>query len=703
MNGMNNAAFFPKLAWNNISKNKKIYLPYMLTTSGIIMMFYIVFHLNQDPEVTAFQSGTTLQFILGLGVIVVGIFSVIFLFYTNSFLMKRRKTELGLYNVLGLGKIHIARVVFWETVYMAVFSLVPGMGLGVLLSKIGQLGLFRLLNLEASYTFSVNFHVLGFTAAFFAVVFVLLFLFSLHQIGRSSARELLSSEKAGEKEPRANGMLAAVGVILLGAGYVISQIISDPMSAIGMFFIAVILVILGTYCCFIAGSVALCKLLRKNKTYYYKTNHFISVSSMIYRMKRNGAGLASICILSTMVLVMLSSTACMYLGGADAVEKNYPRDMMVKMTLYGGDMPEFQISADAVDAWLEETLQQQSVKAENLVSYRFGTYMVHQEGNTIESVPYGNFGESNMVMNVVTLEDYNASENQTAALKPGQVLVYDDTGRFAGETLNIFGREYQVAEILEEMAMQKSNFVGYSTLSVVTADMAEFSRIYEEQEKLQAASMKEQGVDPKAGDANSCSYSLVYTLGFDEDGMSEAQKDAVQGALDQLDDEGYAAVIEPALRQSGRDPFFSTLTLSADSSEDVRDAFYSLYGGMFFLGILLSITFLLGTVLIMYYKQITEGYDDQGRFEILRKVGMSDTEIRKTINSQVLTVFFAPLLAAGMHVLFAFHMIALMLSVFAITNTMLLALISLGVFLVFGVFYAAVYMATSRAYYRIVS
>ena len=243
-----------------------------------------------------------------------------------------------------------------------------------------------------------------------------------------------------------------------------------------------------------------------------------------------------------------------------------------------------------------------------------------------------------MVMSVVTLEDYNASENQTAALKPGQVLVYDDTGRFAGETLTIFGREYQVAEILEEMAMQKSNFVGYSTLSVVTADMAEFSRIYEEQEKLQAASMKEQGVDPKAGDANSHSYSLVYTLGFDEDDMSEAQKDAVQGALDQLDNDGYTAVIEPALRQSGRDPFFSTLTLSADSSEEVRDAFYSLYGGMFFLGILLSITFLLGTVLIMYYKQITEGYDDQGRFEILRKVGMSDTEIRKTINSQVLTV-----------------------------------------------------------------
>lgn len=700
---MNGMAFFPKLAWNNISKNKKIYLPYMLTSSGIIMMFYIVFHLNQDPEVTTFQSGTTLQFILGLGIVVIGIFSVIFLFYTNSFLMKRRKTELGLYNVLGLGKIHIARVLFWETVYIAVFSLVLGMGLGVLLSKIGQLGLFRLLNMKASYTFSVNVHVLGFTAAFFTVVFVLLFLFSVRQIGKSSARELLSSEKAGEKEPKANGLLAAAGVVLLGAGYVISQIINDPMSAIGMFFIAVILVILGTYCCFIAGSVALCKLLRKNKNYYYKTNHFISVSSMIYRMKRNGAGLASICILSTMVLVMLSSTACMYLGGAAAVEKSYPRDMMVKMTLYGGELPEFQTSADAVDHWLEDTLQQQSAAAENLVSYRIGTYMVHQEGNTVESIPYGNFGASNTVMNVVMLEDYNASENKTAALKPGQVLVYDDTGRFTGDTLTIFGREYQVAGILEEMSTQKSSFVGYSTLSVVAADKAEFSRIYGEQEKLQASSMKEKGVDSAADSANSYSYSLVYTLGFDEDGMSEAQKEAVQEALDHLDDDGYAEVIEPALRQSGRDPFFSTLTLSADSSEEVRDAFYSLYGGMFFLGILLSITFLLGTVLIMYYKQITEGYDDQGRFEILRKVGMSDTEIRRTINSQVLTVFFAPLLAAGLHVLFAFHMLALMLSVFAITDTLLLALISLGVFLLFAIFYAAVYMATSRAYYRIVA
>ena len=257
--------FYPKLAWTNIRKNKQVYLPYILTATGIVMMFYIVAHLAEDKEVASFPSGTTLQLILTLGMIVIGVFSVIFLYYTNSFLMKRRKTDLGLYNGLGMGKSHLARILFWETLYIAGISLGIGILAGILFSKVGQLGLFKILAVNASYTFRVYGNVVWITVLLFTAIFALIYLNSLHQIMKSSARELLSSNAAGEKEPRANFLLALIGVILLAAGYVLATIINNPLEAIGIFFIAVILVILGTYACFIAGSVALFKLLRKNK------------------------------------------------------------------------------------------------------------------------------------------------------------------------------------------------------------------------------------------------------------------------------------------------------------------------------------------------------------------------------------------------------------------------------------------------------
>lgn len=697
---MNGMAFFPKLAWRSIAKNKRIYLPYMLTASGIIMMFYIVFHLNQDPEIAGFTSGATLQLILGLGAVVIGIFAVIFLFYTNSFLMKRRKTELGLYNVLGLGKIHIARVLFWESLYMIIFSLILGMGLGALLSKIGQLGLFRLLNIEPSYTFSINFHVMGFTAVFFSIVFALIYVSSLRQISRSSARELLASGQMGEKEPRANILLALAGVILLGAGYVISQIIDNPMAAIGMFFIAVILVILGTYCCFIAGSVALLKLLRKNKNYYYKTRHFVSVSSMIYRMKRNGAGLASICILSTMVLVMISSTACMYLGGAAAVKAHYPRDMQVGIGMTGGEKAGYETAVEAVTDWAEKTCSSQGVRIENQTRYRFGRYYMKQTGNEMELVTNTNAQEMNLNLRVLPLEDYNISDGRAVSLNHDQVMVYDERGEFSGNTLKLFGKEYQVAEVLDSISAGKSANIGYNSIYVVVPDMAEFYRIYDAAEQLH---MKENSTSGQAEDPDWYAYALEYDFAFDGSQMSEEQMNSIETALYQLNDTGYEEAIAPVFTARHQEPVFATMAVVGTSSREARQSFYSLYGGMLFLGILLSITFLLGTVLIMYYKQITEGYDDQGRFEILRKVGMSDLEIRRTINSQVLTVFFAPLIIAGCHILFAFHMIALMLSVFGIMDAGLLAMITLGVFLVFGLFYAAVYLFTSKAYYRIVA
>ena len=701
--------FYPKLAWTNIRKNKQVYLPYILTATGIVMMFYIVAHLAEDKEVASFPSGTTLQLILTLGMIVIGVFSVIFLYYINSFLMKRRKTELGLYNVLGMGKIHIARILFWETLYIAGISLGIGILAGILFSKVGQLGLFKILAVNASYTFRVYGNVVWITVLLFTAIFALIYLNSLHQIMKSSARELLSSNAAGEKEPRANFLLALIGVILLAAGYVLATIINNPLEAIGIFFIAVILVILGTYACFIAGSVALFKLLRKNKNYYYKPNHFMSVSSMIYRMKRNGAGLASICILSTMVLVMISSTACMYIGGDDAIDATYPREM--DMTVYMGqtNRETFDVMVEGLDDWTQQVCEETGVTASRPIQYRMCTVYGFLEGNSLTFLSQSE-AEANLatekgikLVYLIPLDDYNKANETETRLNPGEALVYDAVGDFKETTLQIGGPDeeqtYQVKEVLETMAAKEDSIMGITDLYIVVPDMDDVYGFYEEMLRF------DEETAGKTGDTNDLyGASLRYWYGFD----TGLNLDGNSQLIDRLywvtiGNENQEAPLLQTFDKAGVTPDYETLSVTINSALGSKESFYGLYGGFFFLGILLSLTFLLATVLVMYYKQITEGYDDKDRFEILRKVGMSDQEIRKSINSQVLTVFFAPLVLAGIHIAFAFHMISLMLMVFAISNTTLLIQITVGAYLLFAVFYVAVYLATSKVYYRLVS
>lgn len=694
---------YSKLAWNNIVKNKQVYLPYILTATAIVMMFYIVAHLAEDKEVAAFPSGATLQLILSLGMVVIGIFAVIFLYYTNSFLMKRRKTELGLYNVLGMGKVHIAKILFWESLYITVFSLGIGISAGVLFSKVGQLALFKILSVETSYTFRVYGNVIVITAVLFTAIFALIYLNSLRQIAKSSARELLSSNVAGEKEPRANFLIAFAGAALLAGGYVIATIIDNPLEAIGMFFIAVILVILGTYACFIAGSVALFKLLRKNKNYYYKANHFMSVSSMIYRMKRNGAGLASICILSTMVLVMISSTACMYIGGDDAIDGAYPREIDMTVSMGETDRAAYDALVGGVDDWTEKMCKDAGASIENPVQYRICNAYGNLEENHLTFLSQARAEEylatekGIKLVYVIPLDDYNRANGQQRSLNDDEVLVYDTTGKFAEASLQLGEKgTYQVQDVLDSMAAKEDAIMGIADLYIVVPDMED---VYEIFHQMMTDDHK-QILTEEQYDAK-----LRYWYGFDT-GLTLDENSELTNALYGIS--GVEGQSVPPLAEYFEEagivnPNYETLGISISSSLEAKESFYGLYGGFFFLGILLSLTFLLATVLIMYYKQITEGYDDKDRFEILRKVGMSDQEIRKSINSQVLTVFFTPLIMAGAHIAFAFHMISLMLMVFAITNRALLIGITAGAYLLFAVFYILVYLATSKVYYRLVS
>ena len=406
--------FYPKLALTGIAKNKKTYVPYILTGIGMVMMFYIVTFLAKSDAVGALRGGNTVQGFLQLGTFVIGVFATILLFYTNSFLIRRRKKEFGLYNILGMGKGNIARIVIWESLIIAVVSIVLGLGCGLLFSKAAELFVSRIMNSTAGFGFTIDKNALFTTLSWFGPIFLLILLNSLRQIYMSKPVELMKSESEGEKPPKANWILALAGMLLLGGAYYLAITIDDPVTAMVMFFVAVVMVILATYLLFIAGSVTLCRLLQKNKRYYYKTNHFISLSSMVYRMKRNGAGLASICILSTMVLVMVSSTSCLYIGGESMLRQRYPRNLILNVN---ADCSDYMDYAQRV---FDDTLDNFQLEKENTVHYRHLSVSGVLQGDTVY------FDESKIrdysdvwQLFFIPLEDYNQTMGASETLAEG--------------------------------------------------------------------------------------------------------------------------------------------------------------------------------------------------------------------------------------------------------------------------------------------
>ena len=539
-------SLYARLAWDGIRKNKRLYLPYILTCVGAVTMYYMMRELRDSPLLESMKGGGSSWMILSLGTWVIAVFSLLFLFYTYSFLIRRRQREFGLYHVLGLGKRHITLLCTLETLLTAAIALVVGLAAGVGLSFAVELGLRSTMRAAVDFTFSINGGALLQTALLYLAIFLLILLSTLVKVGRGSAMSLLRSENYGEKPPKANVFVAVLGAVLLAVAYVMAVSIQEPLQAMLLFFAAVILVILATYLLFIAGSVALCKALQKNRNYYYQPRHFVSVSSMAYRMKRNGAGLASICILATMVLVMLSSSACLYFGAEDSLNATYPT--------------EFDVTVSVSDPATVPDLE----KALNEAGAPYGV-AVWQQG---------------------TLEQGEDGAEWSAAF---------DTG---------LSRERQLA------------------------------------------------------------------LGR-----------AISSALNNPE---------------------TTWGYSTAFRAEAADEFYGTYGSLFFIGIILSVLFICAAVLIIYYKQLCEGYEDQPRFAIMQKVGMTAADIRRSVISQLLTVFFLPLAGAALHMAFAFPMIRRMLLLFRLTNTGLFVATALISFAVLTVVYTLVYKATSNAYYRIV-
>ncbi len=675
-----NRGFYPRLAWTGMKQNRRLYLPYLLTCTGITAMFYILMGLSVSSVLPQMSGGRSTALIMSLGSVVIAFFALIFLFYTHSFLIRRRSREFGLYNVLGMGKGNIARILLWETLLTYAGTTVVGLALGVALSKLAELGLMNLLRSQISYTFTVNAVSLLITLALFAAVHGLIFLHALWQLHRVSAVALLHSESVGEKPPRARWLLAVLGLALLGGAYWLAVSIREPLEALLWFFAAVLMVIAGTYLLFISGSVALCRALQKNPRYYYRPSHFVSVSSMAYRMKRNGAGLASICVLATMVLVMLSSTTCLYFGQEDAVNARYPHDIAV--TVYGDEHLMDKTELEELRRGVESAVFNFGGEASNVAEYREVSLSGLLDGGNLIVDAAGAYAmDSTHVIQVhfVPLEEYNAVTGQSLTLEDGQVYVAALRMDFNADTLSVDGgmtRHVMKREITPLDGAAVADIT--PSLTVVVKD---FERFVPE---LQGYLSDKYGWYPSA----------YWNYGFDTD-LPENQQANTDDVTPNLTDALYAHL--------GRVSSDWGVGVSVESKAGNRADFYGTYGGLFFLGIMLSVVFLLAAVSIIYYKQICEGYEDQSRFDIMQKVGMTKRDIRRSINSQLLTVFFLPMALSGVHLCFAFPFIHKLLLLFNLSNTPLLIGTTVVSYVAFALLYTLAYKLTSNAYYHIVS
>ena len=570
---MNNF-IYEKLAVTNLKNNRKTYVPYIFTGVLTVMMFYIIDALSRGKGITQDTLKICLQYATG----VIVVFAVIFLFYTNSFLIKRRKKEIGVYNILGMGKRHIARMMAVETILTAGISILGGLVFGIIFGKLMYLLLLKILRNSVDMQFSVNGTAIVQTVILFAGIFLLTYLYNILQIQLVNPVELLHGGNQGEKEPKSRWLLVIVGVAALGNGYWIALTTEAPLEVLLKFFVAVVCVIIGTYALFIAGSIVVLKILRKNKAYYYNPKHFTSVSGMIYRMKQNGVGLANICVLSTMVLVMVSTTVSLYAGMEDILDSRFPRDVSIVCNEADTNKEE------TLQRLIKEQCEKAGVKITDRVRYRYGSMNAVLKGHNLEKVEQYYPDNHFYYVEMITQEEYNRIEKKNVSLKEQEILTYTTNGKCGKKQINIAGQNYQVKKELSEMTSQpKSTAEMYKTLYIVFANAEQIERI------------------------ESFSYADKFNLKGDDGKQKEA--------LEQIQNEFY---------EKFPDGTMESRMLS-------RSSFYELYGGLFFIGIYLGSMFIMATVLIIYYKQISEGYDDRERYQIMQKVGMSKKEVKRSI------------------------------------------------------------------------
>ena len=670
---------YPKIAADGIRKNGKLYVPYIATCILMIAVFYIMHLLGYSNMLQNFEGAGTAKDILQFGAAIMAIFGTIFLFYTQSTLIKGRMKEFGLYNVLGMNRVNLGRILFFETAIIWIISMAGGLVVGIGLSKLAELGFMKMIGSSASYQFTISADSIVATLLIYSFIFLLIYFNALRQIWFTKTINLIHTDKVGEKPPKANWVEGTLGFIILLAGYILAIKIEQPMSALMVFFVAVILIIIGTYLVLIAGSVVLCRLLQKNKKYYYKTNHFVSVSSMAYRMKRNGAGLASICILLTMILVMISSTSALYFNREETLRNHYPDQLNILVSGYGYNEEYNEIKVGLKADVLKKTEEYNTAVSNEIefADYVLAGYFTNGKVDIdINPMEEMNLDYDNVVqVYFFDIDDYNRMCGANETLSAGEALIGVEGNINIGDEFMVGDQKFTVAKRTDFMSGNLKHSVVsliVTTLFVVVDDLDEVAAYYKDK------------IDPTGIPMLQWSWNYMFDTTLDVDG---------QMALSSvLNDELTAKAKEAGLRRG-----------DCASREYQRNDFVKTFGGLFFLGILLSIIFMVSCVLIIYYKQISEGIEDQSRFEIMQKVGMTKDNIKKSINSQMLTVFLVPILFAAAHLATVLPMVNKLLLLFGHNNLPLL-LISAGLsFLACGIFYAVTYKLTSNAYYKIVS
>lgn len=669
-----------RLAWSNLKNSRQFYLPYVIAGMLSAMMFYTMCAIQGNDGLSKMRGGSSVQIVLYFGVVVVGVFVSIFLFYTNSFIMKRRKKELGVYNILGMEKIHVAKIMAWETVFSFLIAVGGGLITGIVFQKLLTMFLYRLTGLEAAIPFYISGWGCLHTAEMFGAIYVCILLYNLMQIRLSNPVELLHSGNTGEREPKTKIIQAVLGILCIVTGYYIAITTDNPVKAVSLFFVAVMLVIVGTYFLFNAGSIAFLKLLRKNKRYYYQTRHFTTVSGMIYRMKQNAVGLANICILSTMVLVVISMTVCMYAGIEDELKTQYPAEL--ELIFYD---PDGQQDAQAFDRMADEIERVIKENGKVITGKQKGSYVgtaVAMTGNKITALDRSAMDFSNMyVLEIMTKDGFEEYMQETIPDIPdGSVAVMMDFV-YEQDTIVMGNTEYPVEQSMKfPIRDAVSEFVGGSVILIVKDENA-----LENMRKQLAAMETEAYGEERTVD-------LTYVMNFDMSGSGE-EKIACANAVRERVSEWQNDETNPKTMR---------LDCNVISRAEGHIDYETSNGGLLFLGLFLGSMFLMITVLIIYYKQISEGYEDKERFAIMEKVGMSNEEVKATIRSQVRMVFFLPLATAACHLAAAYPMLKKLLALVSLYNGTLFAWCLAGTVLVFGLIYLAVFIITSKSYYKIV-
>lgn len=658
-------SFYRELAVTNLKKNRNAYIPYILGGMGMVFTYVLFLLISESDGITNVVGADTLQVLFQMGAVVISIFSVIFIFYANGFLMKRRKKEIALYGILGLERKHVGLVMLYESLISGLISVIGGIVLGLVFGKLFFMFLMKMTRIAEGSKLIINSSVFIKTFLLFMAIYLVTLLWNQLQVRLSKPIELLKGEEIGQKEKRSTPILAIIGLGLLAAGYNMALKVVNPLAALNKFFIAVLLVIAGTYYTFRAGSIVILKLLKKNKRYYYQTNNFITVSGMIHRMKQNATGLANICILSTMVLVTVSTTIALFVGQGKIIAERNPTDYALSME--DGTVDPIQLK-DAI----YEVAQKHNVTIKDYTDIRIKGVIVSYDDGTLRGVDTAEILGSDFkyyTAILIPLEEYNKKTGKNVILEENEVLMSFATNNFLSEKVKVLDESYTVKGACDDIDLSINNDLSaYDTIYMVLND---------EERILDTVNEVNQGFTTSPNDE------MEYKVFFDAEGETE-------------DRIACGNEIKDVTYEIAKWRYFTNIDLDKEDG-------YKVYGGLVFLGFFLGVLFLVAMVMIIYFKQISEGFEDRKRYEILNKVGLDKKDVKKTINKQIIQVFFLPLLGAIIHVAFAFKMITKLLVMFALTDTTLIFYCTLVTIVIFAVIYIFVFKMTAKAYYRIVN